>query len=252
MGLQERNLGILAKNKGFQFTSTFFPYASGQIGPYYVQSGVVQANGQDYSDAVNAMRLLVENVERFSGDEFDVISGGESRDWMFSMPVAVDMERPQAMIYKDGRVVGVPVLVGNIAHISDLNNEGSSPRDLWVPAIRGSEGRIGHIFFYVDRMEDGTRVMRDLGLKSHAVVPLDEHAWDYLVEQQVIGQDVYRSLRARMEDKDAWARAMLRSDAGFQTFAALYRDPKTYEKAEKIITAGYPDMAKELRERLAA
>jgi orotate phosphoribosyltransferase len=249
--LPERNLDILVRNGGFRFTDTFFPFTSGQIGPYFVQSGVVQNKGEDFVKAVSDMWLMVKSVEDIGRRRFDVISGGESRDWIFSMPVAVLMQKPHDMIYKDGKVVGADMAGKNVAHISDLNNEGSSPRDLWVPAIVNARGRISDIFFYVDRMEDGTRVMKELGLESHAVVPLDEHAWDYLVGHEVISSAVYRSLRARMEDKGAWARAMLKSDAGFQTFAKLYGDSGTRAKAEKIMTIGYPDMERELRERLA-
>ena len=39
------------------------------------------------------------------------------------------------------------------------------------------------IFFYVDRMEGGVEEVRKFGLESHALVPLNKHAWDYLQQK---------------------------------------------------------------------
>jgi hypothetical protein len=110
--IQERGLDILAKHKGgFQFTNTFFPYTSGEVGPYYVQSGVVQNDGLDYLHAIGDMSALVERT--LGADRLQdclqkfVISGGETRDWIFSGPVAVDLSKrhsvsiPHIMLYKD-------------------------------------------------------------------------------------------------------------------------------------------------------
>jgi orotate phosphoribosyltransferase len=247
--LQERNLNALVRNGGFQFTNTFFPYTSGQIGPYYVQSIAVENSGSDYQMACMGMTDL---VHQGGGDwPFEVISGGESRDWDFSNVVAYILGMPHAKIYKNGKILGANLKGKRVAHVADLNNEGSSVRDLWVPAIREAGGRIEDIFFYVDRLEDGVQVMEELGLRSDSVVPLDDHAWSYLLEQEVISPEVYESLKARMEDKDVWARNMLRSDAGFETLVNLIKDPKTLPKAQKILFKGYPDLKNEFLRRLS-
>jgi hypothetical protein len=54
------------------------------------------------------------------------------------------------------------------------------------------------------------------------------------------------------EARDAWAKSMLRSDAGFTTFRDIYNNPKTRPKAEKILNEGYPDLKDEILERLAS
>lgn len=239
----------LVRNDGFQFTNTFFPYASGEIGSYYIESTVVENSGRDYRKACQSMARLIKEHAPIPWDF--VISGGESRDWDFSNPVAAMLGRPHFKIYKDGRTKGARDIAGKtVMHIADLNNQGSSPRDLWVPAIQKAGGTIEHIFFYVDRLEDGVQVMKDLGLRSHAVVPLDEHAWDILQEYEVITPEVYNSLRTRMEDKDRWARAMLISNQGFETLKELFMEPKTISKAWKILDVGYPTLREVLIERL--
>ena len=248
--MQERNLKALVENEGFQFTDTFFPYTFGQIGPYYVESTVVEKSGINYREACSDVANLVKRQQSLMDESFDVISGGESRDWDFSNVVAYILGLPHAKIYKNGKILGADMEGKRVAHVSDLNNEGSSPRDFWVPAIRGAGGRVEDIFFYVDRLEDGVQVLEDLGLRSSSVVPLDEHAWNYLLSQDVIPPRVYESLKVRMKDRDAWAGKMLRSDAGFETFSKLHSNENTRAAAEKIMEVGYPDMNEELIDRL--
>ena len=72
--------------------------------------------------------------------------------------------------------------------------------------------------------------MKDLGLRSHSLVPLDENAWDYLSVIGAIDRGVYNSLRSRMEDKNAWAINMLNSDKGRETLQKL-----SSEERNKII-----------------
>ena len=251
IGLQEKNLDRLKRRGGFKFTNTFFPYASGEIGPYYVQSGVVQNNGHDLAEAVSNMAFMVEQtigVPYINNNT--VISGGETRDWIFSLPIATQLKIPHAMLYKNGKIVGANMNGKKVIHIADLNNEGSSPRDYWVPAIKGAGGKITDIFFYVDRMERGTKVIKELGLKSHVLVPLNEHAWDYLKQEGILSQEIYNNLRQRMEDQDGWARRMLRSEVGLGRLVELIQDDKTLAKVKKIIGIGYPDMQEELINRI--
>lgn len=247
MRVQEKHLSFLSQAKdGFKFTDTFFPYTSGEIGPYYIQSAAILAKGIHYSEACKDMESLI----RQNSKNIDVISGGESRDWMFSFPMAIALQRPHLMIYKNGKVFGADVNGRTVAHVADLNNEGSSLRDMWVPTIKKQGGNIEKVFFYVDRIEDGVQVVKDLGLKSYSLVPLDGHAWQYLQDRGVVSPEVYNNLMQRMEDKDAWATNMLRSDAGFSRLVDLAEDKSSLPKVHKILTKGYPDIGKELLHRL--
>jgi len=241
--LQKKHLEILVRNKGFEFTDTFFPYTSGEIGPYYVQSVVVENNGEDYYQVIKDMVGLISRNVKI--DNSTVISGGESRDWDFSNPVAYEFKLPHAKIYKNGKVLGADMKDKKIIHVADLSNEGFSLRDLWIPAIRDRGGKIEHIFFYVDRMENGPNVMEELGLQSYALVPLDDKAWDYLLENNVVSSEIYADLKERgttKEERDSWARKMLKSDRGFKILKRFFENPNTKQKAMKIIEKGYPDM----------
>lgn len=251
--IQETNLQALVVNGGFQFTDVFFPYTSGKIGPYYVQSVVVEKCGLAYQAAIHDLCWLMQETMPKGFDEEYIIAGGESRDWDFSNPVAYELAMPHAKIYKEGKLLGADMDGKKVILTADLNNEGSSPRDSWKPYVEKAGGTTEDIYFYVDRMEAGVDVMKQIGLKSNAVVPLDSIAWDYLQKHQNevdgFNDTVYENLRARgttQEERDAWATKMLRSDAGFDKLVDLINTEKTFEKGVKILGKGYPDIRDEM------
>lgn len=251
--VQKRNLVALSRNKGFQFTPTFFPYTSGKIGPYYVQSGDVMKTGDDFGQAMDDMTAMAARIIGENRDKY-VISGGQTRDWIFSNAIGARLKLPTVMIYEDGKTVGANMKGKLVLPIADLNNEGSSPRDKWIPAIRKAGGDSSQILFYVDRLEEGVGVMKSLGLESYSAIPLDSTAWDILQSTPGSGvtPEIYKQLQKRMEDMDGWAKAMLRSSEGLETLVALLASGKTREKGLKILNVGYPDIKDEIVEKLTS
>ncbi|MEI6119347.1 MAG: hypothetical protein WCP92_09475 [bacterium] len=197
---QKDALLALANNGGFKFTQKWFPYTSGWIGPYYVQSADILKTGHGVQMATHALMSVIEQID----ETVDVISGGESRDWPFAACVAEKIGVGLCMIYKDGKMVGADLKDQKVLHVADLNNEGSSPRDKWIPAIRNAGGIITDIVFLVDRLEDGVEEMEKLGLQSHAVIPLNEDAWNFLKEQGVVTEEIQLSLLDYWKDRKAW------------------------------------------------
>ncbi|MBU4428414.1 MAG: hypothetical protein KKE37_03550, partial [Verrucomicrobia bacterium] len=228
--LQEINLRNLLKNGAFQFVddaTPWFPYTSGQIGPYYFQSIAIEKDGPAYATAI---RSLVALIQAEAGT-FDVISGGETRDWDFSNPVAVTLQKPHLKLYKDGKTLGADIAGKTVLHIADLNNEGSSLRDYWKPHIEKNKGRLIGFVSFVDRLEDGVSVLKALRLPALSVVSLNGQAWDLMLKEGYVSQSVHHALIARMQDKHAWALRALRAHPEF--FFKLYRNPKTQAKAAK-------------------
>lgn len=250
--VKERNLAALARNKGFQFTDAFFPYTSGKIGPYFVQSGAIMANGNDFAQACDDMaRMIVDLNEGLTEQHrMTVITGGETRDWIFSQAVAKQLRMPHTMIYKAEKMVGADLKGRYVAHVADLNNEGSSFKDYWKPKIQAAGGYLENAFFFIDRMEEGVNVLKSLNVGRLALVELDAAAWDYLQRNNVVSADEYRNLQKRTENPEVWAAEMLRSRAGLQTLVALLGNGDNREKAKKILNVGYPHLKDEISGRL--
>ncbi len=252
--IQQQGLAILARSgKGFEFTNTFFPYIYGDIGPYYVHSESVMKSGNDYYSAIRLMADLVCTASKASGEEVDVIVGGEKRDWVFSGPVASFRKWPHTMLCKDGTIIGAQLKDRIATLIADTNNRGFSVKNYWIPITKKHGSVLRSAFFFVDRQEGGHTLMNELGLLSHAVVSLNAQAWDYLYRQNIISPQYRNSLQNYFEDKKTWASEMLKTDRGLRRLAALIQDPdlKTRGRGMKILEEGYPELRDELVGRLA-
>ncbi len=245
---QEQNLLALLRTGAFRFVDAgtpWFPYTSGQVGPYYVQSVAIEKDGAAYAQAIRSLVDLI----RSETDGWDAISGGETRDWDFSNPVAAALARPHLKLYKDGRALGASRAGRRFLHVADLNNEGSSVRDYWKPLIEKGGGRLAGVVAFVDRLEDGYALLPNLGIRLWSVVPLDGRAWRLARENGFVAPALSDALTARLRDRDAWAhRALLDQPDYLRRF---HRDPATRAKAERILTA-YPRIRADLERILHA
>ncbi|AHB40970.1 TPA: hypothetical protein DIC40_08270 [Patescibacteria group bacterium] len=203
--LKKEQLKLLVSCNGFEFTEQknkpWFDYTSNQIGPYYVQSMAVFSNASASQSAINAMIEYINNQEM----DIDIISAGESRDWPFAFPIQNHLGKDIKMLYKDGKTsFGTFDLKDKkILHIGDLNNEGSSIRK-WQKMIQEAGGTIKQALFYVDRMENGVKVLEELGIERHAIVDLDNDSWQYLMNNGFISQSMYQELIKYWEDPLKW------------------------------------------------
>lgn len=242
--LQAINLRNLMQTGAFRFideTTPWFPYTSGQIGPYYVQSVCIEKDGAAYQCAVKSLIAMI----KAEIGACDVISGGETRDWDFSNPVAVMLKKPHAKIYKDGRLLGAEVRGKKVLHVADLNNEGSSVHDYWKPIVEKNGGLFRAVVSFVDRLEDGAALFKKMALPSYSVVPLDARAWDLLLAGKYIAAALHAQLLARQRDRRAWALAALLNNPVY--FKRFHADQATRAKAEKIMRT-YREISGRLRQ----
>jgi len=114
--------------------------------------------------------------QKFRKHRSVAISGGQTRDWIFSCPVAMQLGLPHASLYKpseenpdrielldrDGKVKDreVHAFPGTyIIHIVDLITEAASCYDGqeggWIPRLRNKGAEIDNLFAVVDRDQRG-------------------------------------------------------------------------------------------------
>lgn len=242
--LQKQGLLFLAEAGEPQFTDQWFPYTSGEVGPYYIQSLAVTKRGDTYRWAIDAMCEII--LSGVGIDGFDVVSGGESRDWDFSNPVAYALGKPHAKLYKDGTNIGADLDGKRVLHVADLNNEGSSVRDRWLPAVKRNGGSFSGAMFFIDRGEEGSAVMKQLSIPYDSVISMDEKAWKVLLNAGIINKTLFDSLNERLNDRRGWARKALKTNIDRLGEMLVHDNPKTVERAKKILSDGYPEIREEL------
>ncbi len=262
-----------------------FWYTSNKIGPYYVNteflygsetkakelleiiesaskdkehcSGIIldatlenYKNDPIYKDLIDTMVTYVrDNIE-----DIDFISGGERRDWFFSLIIAHFLKKPHITIFKDlSTVVFLPrtlehelTCVENlkVLHIADIITEASSYSRAWVPAIEAFGAKITDSLVVVDRKQGGKERLESLGIKSHALANVDIELFKMARENGLIDLGQFEMLKNFIEQPFDSMRNFLLKNKDFLA-QSLASDSKTAARAKICIEEDLYKLSKE-------
>ncbi|MCX8130659.1 MAG: orotate phosphoribosyltransferase [Clostridia bacterium] len=253
-----------------------FWYTSGTIGPYYINTHFLygsesKANDllkkidSEKNDIVNCPgRILDATRENYKSDrifkglieemcsyirenidisEIDCISGGERRDWFFSLIIAEILGKPHITIYKDMKAVisenGNTTPVGNLSgkkvlHIADLITEASSYERAWIPAIKNISGEMLWSVVVVDRKQGGEALLAKEGVKSFSMVSIDKELFDKVLDMKLINVEQYEMIVRYIKNPKDSMKEFLETHPEFLE-NALNADEKTKERAKLCI-----------------
>lgn len=213
-----------------------FFYTSGTIGPYYINTHFLFGSESE----ANEMLVLIETAAkqpltlsaplwtriehqyhtnatyRMVIDElvnladkvpFDFISGGERRDYFFSLPVSQLLRKPHVSILKTGeaylfeadnpsdRLLKPDDLVGKTAlHISDLVTEASSYIRTWIPTVKRLGAAMPHSLTVVDRDQGGYQSLTGAGTTLQALTLFSPGLFDHAYTAGLITKDQHQQI----------------------------------------------------------
>lgn len=253
-----------------------FWYTSGTLGPYYVNTHylfggpkaaqellgfidsdsrapdfhtrlVERINSRLAADAAyrGVTEALVAAIRgRPRADNLDWISGGERRDWFFSLPVALAMDLPHLYIYKDratllaeaGVVKAIDDLSGKTtAHVTDLVTEASSYSGTWIPALRDRGGDLAIAANVVDRAQGGMDVIADAGVDGLALLRVDQGLFGELLARDMINDRQHAVLLDYFNDPAGAMKRFLGDNPTFLEAALASSDERTRERARILV-----------------
>lgn len=279
----ENNLLVnwLFETKAFRVSPEDKPfwYTSGTIGPYYINTHFLYGSEEKAADLLSKIdycksdklacpallsRLIGKNYESdpiFKGlidgmadfikknvniREIDYISGGERRDWFFSIILSEILEKPHIMIFKDltavlsekGNTTEMPQIHGaKVLHVADLITEASSYERAWVPAVRSFGGNIAWSLVVVDRKQGGEELLLKNGIKSFAMVSIDSSLFTEALALGLINQLQYNMLSEYSGNPKECMKKFLKEHPEFME-NSLNADVKTAERARLCIEKG--------------
>lgn len=257
-----------------------FWYTSGKIGPYYINTHFLYGS-EDKANALlseidvlkedkpncahklmniilnnynedyifkNTINALVEEIkEAVPLNSFDYVSGGERRDWFFSLVAAMLLGKPHITVFKDmdayiynnGKTERISSLGGaSVLHIADLITSASSYERAWVPVIEKSDGVMKHSFVIIDRMQGGGELLNSLGVNSHALVQINEDVFKEALEKGYINKEQYNMVIRYMEAPDKFMESFFKENPEFIK-KALGSDKRTAQCAKLCIESGF-------------
>ena len=206
----------------------------------------VQKQYEENSIYKCTLEELVKSVmENVNVDEIDYVSGGERRDWFFSNMLAKLLNKKHLTIYKDLTVVESDPdfkenkIVENIngakvLHVADLVNTASSYERAWIPVIEKMGGKIICSQVVVDRVQGGKEIIEKYGIKSLALINLDNSLFNTAHDLNIISDSQLELLNNYRKDPDGSMRAFLVAHPEFLE-NALKADEKTIKRAKNCI-----------------
>ncbi|MBI4530378.1 MAG: orotate phosphoribosyltransferase [Candidatus Latescibacteria bacterium] len=193
---------------------------------------------------------IIEVVKAEVGvDAIDAISGGERRDWFFSLIVGDLLGKPLLVIYKDRRVVSVEnhqdgarnvTEVGDLSgkrilHIADLITEASSYLRSWIPAIEELGGHLTHSIVVVDRHQGGRDVLQQRRIQVISFVRLDRSFFELLLTCKYIDSAQFGLLCDYAQDPKAATETFLRRHPDFLSDALTSDDDRVAARARLFV-----------------
>lgn len=251
-----------------------FWYTSGTVGPYYINTEYLYGGSEqaqqllafidERKEDADFPQRLQECVERQyakndvyrqvvdglvalareSGADFNGVSGGERRDWFFSLAVAERLGKPSLLIYKDGRTVVLdgqklrPVRANDmdVLHVADLVTEASSYVRDWIPAVAAGGGRVAYAANVIDRGQGGLETLAKQGVAAGALMRIDDALFDRLREMGHIDEAQRMVLIEYYRNPSAAMRAFLEAHPEFVRRVLHGSDARAAQRARLLIT----------------
>lgn len=263
-----------------------FWYTSGKIGPYFFNSQFVygseeeaneflnyitdelqlikenKANRKDlpkklldkvlaqyntnsiYQDTINQMKDYIE--ENIGVENFEYISGGERRDWYFSIILAYLLNKPHLTVFKDmtailsnpdfSNTTEITDLNGaKVLHLADLITTASSYIKMWVPIINNLNGKMENTLVIIDRNQGGKENLKEVGVTSHALATVDTSLFKTALEQNFINKEQYDMIIKYFNNPDETMREFLLSHPEFIENSLKSTNERTLKRVHTLL-----------------
>ena len=258
-----------------------FWYTSGRLGPFFINTHFLLENEAAAGEVLKRIEKAIADskltapedifdmmlayynkngtfkmvsdklAEEASKLDFDYISGGERRDYFFSMMPAYLLGKPHLTIYKDMTSVYSEKLDGpavdskdinlkgkKALHIADLITEASSYERAWIPVIRGLGSEITDTVAVVDRHQGGREVLKNLGVELHALTGINKDLFDEAENNGLINETQKAMILHFLESPSDYMTAFIKANPDFIA-GEIAKGGKNKERAELAIEKGY-------------
>lgn len=257
-----------------------FWYTSGKLGPFYI-------NTQFLFGSEAAANALLKVIEEACADEklafydkvyaeidkqlascpiyaqlidllcdaakkldADFVSGGERRDFFFSMPVArklgmghLSIFKDLSTVYTDANGVSMDSASANLAgkrsiHIADLITVASSYVRAWIPAVEALGAKIAYSLAVVDRDQGGAKILADAGCPLTTLVVIKPELFETALGMGRITKAQLDLILSFIADPDKFMQDFLLAHPDFLA-GEIAKGGKSAQRAELCIASGF-------------
>jgi len=201
----------------------------------------------DYKTVIKAM---IETTQAaFPTGTYTAISGGERRDWLFSIPLATELGIKHIYLFKNQSLFCTePLQAGEkTLHVSDLINNAASYFDVWLPALQKAGLKFAGTITVNTRGLAGVKRMEEAGHKLVALNRVELPFFQQSCDSGLIDKDTLDEIAVYFTSPQEWAGRYL-MDRDPALFDIAHLDKKSFERMKSFFTQDPWD----LREKHAA
>ena len=257
-----------------------FWYTSGKLGPFYINTQFLYGS----EAAANALLKTIE--EACAGDKMafydkvwadisaqlescpifsqlidllteearkmdvDFISGGERRDFFFSMPVAkklgmghLSIFKDLSCVYTDANGVSMDPSEANLAgkksvHIADLITVASSYIRAWIPAVEALGAKIAYSLAVVDRDQGGSEILEKAGCPLTTLITIKPELFEQAKALGRVTDAQIELVNSFIADPDKFLHDFLVAHPDFLA-NEIAKGGKSAQRAELCIASGF-------------
>lgn len=257
-----------------------FWYTSGKLGPFYINTQFLYGSeaaansllktieeacaGEklafydkvwaDISAQLDACPIYAQLIDLLTEAaaklDVDFVSGGERRDFFFSMPVARKLGLGHLSIFKDLSCVytdkdGVSMdaaqagLAGKKSvHIADLITVASSYIRAWIPAVESLGAKIAYSLAVVDRDQGGSEILAKAGCPLTTLVTIKPELFEQAKALGRVTDAQVALVNSFIADPDKFMHDFLVAHPDFLA-GEIAKGGKSAQRAELCIASGF-------------
>ena len=176
--------------------------------------------------------MLVHAKEKFPSGSYDFISGGERRDWLFSVPFAKEIGIPHAYLFKNHDIsCATPLKPQQKAlHVCDLINNGASYFDSWLPALKKQQLECHATICVLSRNDLALKKLSDAGIEPLSLAAIDVPFFEQSAKSGLVDKDVVAEIETYFHSPQKWGEKYVMGNAAI--FDAAHTDKKSFERLQ--------------------
>ena len=191
--------------------------------------------------------LLTEQARKL---DVDFVSGGERRDFFFSMPVAkklglghLSIFKDLSCVYTDETGVSMDPAQANLAgkksvHIADLITVASSYIRAWIPAVEALGAKIAYSLAVVDRDQGGSEILEKAGCPLTTLITIKPELFEQAKKLGRVTDAQIELVNSFIADPDKFLHDFLVSHPDFLA-REIAKGGKSAQRAELCIASGF-------------
>ena len=191
--------------------------------------------------------LLTEEARKL---DVDFVSGGERRDFFFSMPVAkklglghLSIFKDLSCVYTDENGVSMDPAQANLAgkksvHIADLITVASSYIRAWIPAVEALGAKIAYSLAVVDRDQGGTEILEKAGCPLTTLITIKPELFEQAKALGRVTDAQVELVNSFIADPDKFLHDFLVAHPDFLA-NEIAKGGKSAQRAELCIASGF-------------